>query len=270
VIGDRRAELLGLRARDRLQGRLVLLDIPDFQVVARLGGRTGAQDDAVEDRFPQQPLILDHARVGQEFLEVNPHAVGVGGIGRAEIDQEHADTFRPGFRRSGASNGNDHGHVGAFARCTILVKTTGGSLLSHPLRVGGTMTVAEWCVFGTLMLSLLTIASVKWISFRRFDNSKPRDPAFYEDPIRARALGAHQNGIEAFPFFAVAVLLAEFRLGPLRLIDELAVLFLIVRIAYVFTYLGNRPTLRSILWSVGFAINVAIFFLPAIKGYLPV
>jgi len=132
------------------------------------------------------------------------------------------------------------------------------------------MTVAEWCVFGTLMLYLLTIASVKWIGYRRFDNSKPRDPDFYEDPIRARALGAHQNGIEAFPFFAVAVLLAEFRLGPLRLIDELAVLFLIVRIAYVFTYLGNRPTLRSILWSLGFAINIAIFFLPALRGYLPV
>ena len=132
------------------------------------------------------------------------------------------------------------------------------------------MTVAECCVFGTLMLSLLTIASVKWISFRRFDNSKPRDPAFYDNPIRARALGAHQNGIEAFPFFAVAVLLAEFRLGPLRLIDELAVLFLIVRIAYVFTYLGNRPTLRSILWSVAFAINLAIFFMPVIRKYLPV
>jgi uncharacterized MAPEG superfamily protein len=132
------------------------------------------------------------------------------------------------------------------------------------------MTVAEWCVFGTLMLSLLTIASVKWIGHRRFDNARPRDPAFYDDPIRARALGAHQNGIEAFPFFAVAVLLAEFRLGPLRLIDELAVLFLIVRIAYVFTYLGNRPTLRSILWAIGFAINIGIFFLPALRGYLPV
>jgi len=138
------------------------------------------------------------------------------------------------------------------------------------LQRGGIMTVAEWCVFGALMLSLLTIASVKWIGFRRFDNSRPRDPGFYDDPIRARALGAHQNGIEAFPFFAAAVLLAEFRLGPLRLIDELALLFLIVRIAYVFTYLGNRPTLRSILWSIGFAINIAIFFLPAIRGYLPV
>ena len=131
------------------------------------------------------------------------------------------------------------------------------------------MTVAEWCVFVTLMLYLLTIASVKWSAGRQFDNSRPRDPDLYDDPIRARAFGAHQNGIEAFPFFAVAVVLAEFRLGPLRLIDELAVLFLIVRIAYVFTYLGNRPTLRSILWSLGFAINIAIFFLPAIRGYLP-
>jgi uncharacterized MAPEG superfamily protein len=47
------------------------------------------------------------------------------------------------------------------------------------------------------------------------------------------------------------------------------VLFLIVRIAYIFTYLGDRPTLRSILWNLGFAINVAIFFLPALRGYLP-
>jgi uncharacterized MAPEG superfamily protein len=131
------------------------------------------------------------------------------------------------------------------------------------------MTVAEWCVFGTLMLYLLTIVPIKWIGGRHFDNSRPRDPAFYADPLRARAQGAHQNGIEAFPFFAVAVLLAEFRSGPQHLIDELAILFLIVRIAYVFTYLGNRPTLRSILWSIGFAINIAIFFMPAIQGLWP-
>jgi uncharacterized MAPEG superfamily protein len=132
------------------------------------------------------------------------------------------------------------------------------------------MTIAEWCVFAIVMLYLLSIAPIKWFGFRRFDNSRPRDPAFYEDPIAARSLGAHQNGIEAFPFFAAAVLLAEFRACPQRLVDELAVLFVIVRIAYVFTYLGNRPTLRSILWSLGFAINVAIFFMPAIRRYLPI
>ena len=131
------------------------------------------------------------------------------------------------------------------------------------------MTIAEWCVFGAVMLYLLTIAPFKWIGFRAFDNSRPRDPAFFADPLRARALGAHINGIESFPFFATAVLLAEFRLGPQRLIDELAVLFLIVRIAYVFTYLGDRPTLRSILWNIGFAINLAIFFMPALRNHLP-
>ena len=131
------------------------------------------------------------------------------------------------------------------------------------------MTVAECCIFASLMLTLLSIASVKWFRFGRFDNSKPRDPAFYDDPIGARALGAHQNGIEAFPFFAAAVLLAEFRACPQNLINELAVLFVIVRIAYVFTYIGNRPTLRSILWSIGFAINIAIFFLPALRRFLP-
>jgi uncharacterized MAPEG superfamily protein len=131
------------------------------------------------------------------------------------------------------------------------------------------MTVAEWCVFGAVLLYLLTIVPFKVTGFPQFDNSRPRDPAFYDDPIRARALGAHINGIETFPFFAAAVLLAEFRAAPQNLINELAVLFLIVRIAFVFTYLGNRPTLRSILWNIGFAINVAIFFMPLWRRLLP-
>jgi uncharacterized MAPEG superfamily protein len=131
------------------------------------------------------------------------------------------------------------------------------------------MTIAEWCIFASVMLTLLSIGSVKWLRFGHFDNSKPRDPAFYKEPIAARALGAHQNGIETFPFFAVAILLAEFRACPQNLINELAILFVIVRIAYVFTYIGNRPTLRSILWSIGFAINIAIFFMPALRKFLP-
>ena len=132
------------------------------------------------------------------------------------------------------------------------------------------MTVAEFCIFGVVAIYLLTIVPIKWIGFRHYDNSKPRDPAFYEDAIRARALGAHQNGLEAFPFFAAAVLLAEFRDAPQNLINELAVLFVIVRVAYVLTYIGNRPRLRSILWNIGFVINIAIFFLPLLRTWLAV
>ena len=94
-------------------------------------------------------------------------------------------------------------------------------------------------------------------------------PRFYAGPDPARALGAHQNGIEAFPFFAIAVLLAEFRGGPQRLVNELAVLFLIVRIAYVFTYLGNRPTLRSILWSDRLCDQYRDLLPAGIRDHLP-
>ena len=132
------------------------------------------------------------------------------------------------------------------------------------------MTVAEYCIFACVAIYLLTIVPIKWIGHRQYDNSMPRDPAFYQDGIRARALGAHQNGIEAFPFFAVAVLLAEFRVAPQNLINELSVLFVIVRSAYVLTYIGDRPSLRSILWTLGFVITVTIFFLPLLRNYLPV
>jgi uncharacterized MAPEG superfamily protein len=124
------------------------------------------------------------------------------------------------------------------------------------------MTVAEWMIFVAVLLYLMTIAPVKAIGVRNFDNSDPRNPAFYTPGIRVRALGAHQNGIEVFPFFAAAVLLAEFRAAPQQWIDVLAVGFILVRLAYIFVYLGNLATIRSLLWNVGFLINAAIFFMP--------
>ena len=124
------------------------------------------------------------------------------------------------------------------------------------------MTIAEWTVLGAVLLYLLTIAPVKPLGYKTFDNAYPRDPAFYKPGLRARALGAHLNGIETFPFFAAAVLLAEFRSQPQHWVDLLAVAFLAIRFAYVLAYLGNRPTLRTLLWNFGFAVNAAIFLMP--------
>ena len=124
------------------------------------------------------------------------------------------------------------------------------------------MTVAEWMIFAAVILYLLTIAPVKAVGHRNFDNSNPRDPSFYKSGIASRALGAHINGIETFPFFAVAILQAEFRHAPQHWIDGLAVAFVIVRLLYVGAYLGGWPTTRTLLWNAGFAINAAIFFMP--------
>ena len=121
------------------------------------------------------------------------------------------------------------------------------------------MTVAEWCVFGTLMLYLLTTAPIKWIGFRRFDNAKPRDPGFYDDPIAARALGAHQNGIEAFPFFAAAVVIAHLAGAAQGRIDLFAVVFVLARLFYIAFYVADMATLRSLAWFVGLGSVVALF-----------
>jgi len=126
------------------------------------------------------------------------------------------------------------------------------------------MTVAEWCLFGAVMLYLGTLAPTKALAPREFNNADPRNPAFYEHPIRKRALGAHVNGMETFPFFATAVLLAEFRSAPQPWVDGLAIAFLALRLAFVVAYLTNAPTARTVLWNAAMAFNLGIFFL---SGY---
>ncbi len=123
------------------------------------------------------------------------------------------------------------------------------------------MTIAEWCLFGAVVLYLATVAPAKAMGYLEFDNASPRDPAFYEHPVRKRVLGAHINGIETFPFFATAVLLAQFRQAPQDWVDGLSVAFLITRIGFVAAYVGDRPTARTMLWNAAFAFNLGIFFL---------
>ena len=123
------------------------------------------------------------------------------------------------------------------------------------------MTIAEWCLFGAVILYLGTVAPAKALGHRDFDNAAPRDPKFYEHPVRARALGAHINGLETFPFFGIAVLLAEFRQAPQGWIDGLALAFLVTRLAFVVAYVGDKATVRTMLWNAAFAFNLGIFFL---------
>jgi uncharacterized MAPEG superfamily protein len=124
------------------------------------------------------------------------------------------------------------------------------------------MTISEWMIFAAVILYLLTVAPVKAVGHRTFDNSNPRNPTFYGSGLASRALGAHLNGIETFPFFAAAVLLAEFHHTPQHWLDVLATAFVGIRLLFVLAYLGNWPTTRTLLWNLGFAVNTAIFFMP--------
>jgi uncharacterized MAPEG superfamily protein len=130
---------------------------------------------------------------------------------------------------------------------------------------GTTMTIAEYCLFAAVLLYLAPIGWAKGSGAAEYKNGSPRDAEFYQEPRRARALGAHQNGLESFPFFLVAVLLAEFRAAPQGWIDALAATFLVLRAIYIAAYLSDRPSLRTLIWGLCFAVNTAIFFLPAFR-----
>ncbi len=125
------------------------------------------------------------------------------------------------------------------------------------------MTIAELCLLAAVVLTIASIGPAKFSGARDYDNGNPRDPKFYTPGLRARAQGAHLNGFEAFPFFAASVLLAEMRGVAQGTVDTLAVAFIAARIVYVLLYLGNRPTLRSLVWSVALLFNVLIFLSPA-------
>jgi uncharacterized MAPEG superfamily protein len=124
------------------------------------------------------------------------------------------------------------------------------------------LTLADWSILAAVGAYILPIGVAKYSGIRAYDNAAPRDPGFYRDPLRARALGAHQNGMEGFAFFAAAVILSQLRGAHQPLVDGLAAAYVGLRLAYVAAYLVNRPTLRSVIWSIGLLVNVALFLSP--------
>ncbi len=126
------------------------------------------------------------------------------------------------------------------------------------------MTLADWCILVAALLPLIALAPAKILGRGEYDNADPRAPGFYREGLRARAWGAHLNGYEAFPFFAVAVLLAEMRGAPQGTVDALSLGFTAARIGYVAAYLSDRPALRSGLWAMGLLLNMTLMVLPAL------
>lgn len=127
------------------------------------------------------------------------------------------------------------------------------------------MSIAYWCVLAAAVMPYLTVAVAKARS--SYDNRDPRAAGTYEG-LAYRAHSAHQNGFEAFPFFAVAVLVASAGsahavIGPL---NALALVWLALRLVYIAAYLLDRPSLRSLAWIAGLIVMVAIFTLPAWHG----
>ena len=126
----------------------------------------------------------------------------------------------------------------------------------------GPLTLADLSVLGAVLAYMAPIAIAKYGGLGAFDNHRPRDPAFYADPFRARALGAHQNGLEGFAFFAAAVVIAQMRAAPQHIVDGLALAYVALRFAYAAAYLADAAPLRSAIWGLALVVNVALLLAP--------
>lgn len=124
------------------------------------------------------------------------------------------------------------------------------------------MSIAYWCVLIAGLMPVLTTAIAK-AGLRGYDNAEPRAFMEKQTGFHRRADYAHRNHFEAFPFFAVAVLIAEQLEANPVLVDGLAMAFIAARILYTVLYLFNKPTARSLAWVAGYGCVIALFVIAA-------
>ncbi|MEY4733424.1 MAG: hypothetical protein RLZZ464_1490 [Pseudomonadota bacterium] len=110
-------------------------------------------------------------------------------------------------------------------------------------------------------LTPLVCAGIAKAGAKGYDNHNPREWMAQQTGHRARANAAQANGLEAFPFFAVAVILALITGVEPVVVDMLCILFTAARVAYVACYLKDKALFRSLFWAVGLLAVLTLYVL---------
>jgi len=130
------------------------------------------------------------------------------------------------------------------------------------------MALSYWCVLLACMLPIVAAGVAKWGTFSRpareggYDNEDPRAWLALQSGRRARANAAQANSFEALPLFIAAVLTAQQLQVQQALIDGLSVAFVVLRVVYLVLYVTNRATARTLVWSAGMAVSIALMVSP--------
>lgn len=119
------------------------------------------------------------------------------------------------------------------------------------------MTIAIWCILIAATLPYVAFSFVKGI-----DSNQPRYHVGDLAGQAVRAYGAHLNGLETFPWFAAAVIVAHMIGGPSRIADILAVVYILVRIGHMAAYISGRQPLRSAAFFIAQIVALLIFISP--------
>ena len=108
------------------------------------------------------------------------------------------------------------------------------------------------------LLPVVCAGIAKW-GDRGYDNRNPRDWLAQQTGFRARANAAQQNSFEAFAFFAVGVVMALLAGVDDAKVVSAAWFFLGMRVAYIYAYVTDRASLRTLVWVMGYATVIYLF-----------
>ena len=128
-------------------------------------------------------------------------------------------------------------------------------------------TLAYWCVLAAALLPIACAGLAKAGMMGKprreggYDNTNPRNWLARQKDWRARANAAQANGFEGLPFFIGAVIIAHQLGAPQARLDQLACAFIVLRLAYIALYVGDKAMARSLVWGLGLAVNIAILLL---------
>ncbi len=127
------------------------------------------------------------------------------------------------------------------------------------------MTIAIVCVILAAFLPIIAAGIAKFgpsenTGSAPYDNNQPREWLAKQTGLRARANAAQANTFESLPFFYAAIAIAMILEAPQARIDVLAIGYLLARVAYIACYVMDWANLRTLVWLLGFACTVALFF----------
>ncbi len=131
------------------------------------------------------------------------------------------------------------------------------------------MAISHACILLACLLPIACSGIAKSRGFGKarreggYDNHNPRAWLEQLQGFQARANAAQLNSFEALPVFIAGVLIAEHVGAAQATVDALAMGFIACRLGYVAAYVADKPALRSVLWILGLACCVALFFLGA-------
>ncbi len=122
-------------------------------------------------------------------------------------------------------------------------------------------TLAYGCVLVAALLPMFCALLAKAGAMPRGGIRDPRAWLAAQSGWRARANAAQANGFEGLPFFIGAVIIAHQLGAPQARLDLLACAFIVLRLAYIALYVGDKAMARSLVWGLGLAVNIAILLL---------